>query len=172
LVTPYTSYLVREEERLTLEAPQENLLRVLPSPGSGRRMEAAPTAPALSGDAMYEASGAGAVQMSKSIRAMRSAEVAAEAESKSAGLVSIKGSTLRQQADGAWVDVEFKSETSTLKLVFASEAYFTFLRIFPEAREFCRLGTKVIFKFRGQFVQIGDSGEKQISAAALQERFR
>jgi hypothetical protein len=163
---------VQEEERLAWEAPRDDRVRMLPSAGNGRRMEAPQAAPTLSMDAMNQASGAGAVQMSKSIHAMKSAEVAPDAESPSAGLVAIKGSTLRQQADGAWVDVEYQSETSTLKLVFASEAYFTFLRIFPEAREFCKLGNKVIFKFRGQFVQIGDSGEQQISEAALRERFR
>ncbi len=171
LVTPYTSYLVQEEERLTFqESPlqQPDHLMTLSRAGNGGRREAA--APAM--DAMNQASGAGAVQMSKSIRAMKSAEVAAEAGAQSAGLVSIKGITLRQQAGGAWVDIDYKTEAATIKLFFASEAYFTFLRVFPEAREFCKLGSKVIFKFHGKFVQIGEDGEKQMNEEKLRERFR
>jgi hypothetical protein len=119
---------------------------------------------------MSQVSGEAAVQMSKSIRALKSAEVAAEAESRSNGLVAVQGITLRQRTDGAWVDVDYQAETPTIKFAFASEAYFTFLRVFPEAREFCKLGDKIIFKFRGKFVQIGDGGEKQISAEKLRER--
>jgi Ca-activated chloride channel family protein len=172
LVTPYTSYLVQEEERLTFQESrlqQPDRLMTLLRAGNGGGREAA--APAMK-DAMNQASGAGAVQMSQSIRAMKSAEVAAEADAKSAGLVSIKGTTLRQQAGGAWVDIDYKAEAATIKLAFASEAYFTFLRVFPEAREFCHLGSKVTFKFRGKFVQISEDGEKQMREEKLRERFR
>jgi Ca-activated chloride channel family protein len=173
LVTPYTSYLAQEEESLTFQESRlqqlDDRLMTLSGAGNGGRREAA--APAMK-DAMNQASGAGAVQMSKSIRAMKSAEVAAEADANSAGLVSIKGVTLQQQAGGAWVDIDYKTEAATIKLAFASEAYFAFLRVFPEAREFCKLGSKVIFKFRGKFVQIGEDGEKQMSEEKLRERFR
>jgi len=177
LVTPYTSYLVREEERLTfhelrLQQPDDRLMTMSRAGNGGRRESTQPAAAPAAMDAMNQASGAGAVQMSKSIRAMKSAEVAAEAEAKSAGLVSIKGSTLRQQTDGTWMDIDYKTEVATIKLAFASEAYFTFLRVFPEAREFCKLGSKVIFKFRGKFVQIGDSGEKKITESRWREIFR
>jgi len=172
LVTPYTSYLAQEEEHLTWREQRDDRGRMMPPAGSGRRMEAPPTVTVPTMDAINQASGAGAVQMSKSIRAMKTAEAVPEAESPNAGFVAIKGITLRRQADGAWRDIEYKAEAAALKLAFASEAYFTFLRAFPEAREFCKLGNKVIFKFRGQFVQIGDGGEKQMSEVKLREIFR
>ncbi len=168
LVTPYTSYLVQEEEQVTWREPRDERLRMM----TGHKMEAPATAAAPTMDAMNQASGAGAVQMSKSIRAMKGAEAAPETESPSAGFVTIKGITLRRQGDGTWMDVEHKTDVAVLKLAFASEAYFTFLRVFPEAREVCKLGSKMIFKFRGQFVQIGEGGEKQLSEAKLRERFR
>jgi len=154
LVTPYTSYLVQEEEQVTWREQRDDRMRVMSPAGSGRRMEApqAVVTPDLS--VMQEASGAGAVQMSKSIRAMKSAEVAPEAESQNPGLVAIKGSILHRQSDGAWIDADYKAGAATIKLAFASEAYFTFLRAFPEAREFCKLGNKVIFKFHGKFVSV------------------
>lgn len=172
LVTPYTSYLVQEEERLTMEAaPRDDRVRIMSRAGGGRKMEAAQPAPTAM-DVMQQASGAEAVQMSKSIRAMKSAEVASAGESSSAGSITIKGITLRQNADGAWVDMAYQAGDATIKLAFASEAYFNFLRAFPEAREFCRLGNKVIFKFRGKFVQIGNAGEKQMSEMQWRETFR
>ncbi|MDZ7344921.1 MAG: VIT and VWA domain-containing protein [candidate division KSB1 bacterium] len=158
LVTPYTSYLVQEEERLTTREQSEPAMMMLARPNAGAM------------DIMGQTSGAGAVQMSKSIRAMKSADVTTGTQS--AGLVSVRGRTLRQQSDGAWIDIEYKSATETFKLVFASEAYFTFLRVFPEARDFCKLGNKVIFKFRDEFVAIGDRGEKQLSEVKLQEMVR
>jgi Ca-activated chloride channel family protein len=169
LVTPYTSYLVKEEEMITFRE------------GDARRMNAPQAVPGLLHetasapsmmDAMQQSSGAGAVQMSKSIQAMRSADVATAGELQSPGLVAIRGSNFRQQPDGTWMDVECKAGTTTIKLAFASEAYFNFLRAFPEAREFCKLGNKVIFKFRGKFVQIGENGEKQMSEAKWRELFR
>jgi Ca-activated chloride channel family protein len=176
LVTPYTSYLVQEEESLTFQESrlqQPDRLMTLSRAGNGGRREALqPAAASAMRDAMNQASGAGAVQMSKSIRAMKSAEVASEAEPKRVGLVSIQGNTLRQQADGTWMDGDYKTGDATIKLTFASEAYFAFLRVFPEAREFCKLGSKVIFKFRGKFVQIGDSGEKQITETRWREIFQ
>jgi Ca-activated chloride channel family protein len=173
LVTPYTSYLVREEEAVTWQEPRQldDRMRMGRSGESARRVATPPpTMPTL--DAMNEASGAGAVQMSKSIQSMKAAEAAPEAETKRLGLVAVQGSTLRQQADGTWMDVDYKTGAETIKLAFASDAYFTFLRVFPEAREFCKLGNKLIFKFRGKFVQIGESGEKQMSEARWWEIFR
>jgi hypothetical protein len=133
-------------------------------------LQGAAMAPTI--DAMQQSSGAGAVQMSKSIQAMKSAEAAPAAESKNAGIISVQGTTLRQQPDGMWMDIEYKTGTTTIKLAFASEAYFNFLRVFPEAREFCKLGNKVIFKFRGKFVRVGENGEKQMSEARWREMFR
>ncbi|MDZ7289522.1 MAG: VIT and VWA domain-containing protein [candidate division KSB1 bacterium] len=166
LVTPYTSYLVREEEAVVSREQWQQDQSVFGMPNAG----GVPHAPTK--DVMIQSSGAGAVQMSKSIRAMKVAEVAPESEARSSGLVVIKGTTLRQQADGTWMDVEYRAETPAIKLVFASEAYFNFLRVFPEAREFCKLGNKVIFKFHGKFLQIGDSGEKQVTEARWREIFK
>ncbi|MGH7598043.1 MAG: vWA domain-containing protein, partial [bacterium] len=169
LVTPYTSYLVKEEEMLTFREGEARQMNA-PQPVPGMLHRAA-SAPAMI-DAMQQSSGAGAVQMSKSIQAMKSAEAAPATESKNVGIISVQGTTLRQQPDGTWTDIEYKAEAATIKLAFASEAYFNFLRVFPEAREFCKLGNKVIFKFRGKFVQISENGEKQMSEARWRETFR
>jgi Ca-activated chloride channel family protein len=172
LVTPYTSYLVQEEEQLTWRERRDDRLHSMSPAGSGRMMQAPQAIAVPDLNVMQETSGAGAVQMSKSIRAMKSADVAGEAESRPAGLVAIKGRMLRQQDDGTWTDSDYQADAAAIKLAFASEAYFTFLRVFPEAREFCKLGNKVIFKFHSKFVHVGDNGEKQISESKLREMFR
>lgn len=147
LVTPYTSYLVREEEMMVQAQP------------GGRRAGAVQLqgAPAAA-DALQETSGEAAVQMSKSIRAMQEARVASE--TAPAGLVAVQGRTMQQTSEGTWVDLDFDPEEDRpLKIQFASDAYFTLLRLYPEARAFARLGGKVIFQLGDTFVQIGEEGE-------------
>lgn len=168
LVTPYTSYLVQEEEGvqpISMRSPHDfdrRLLRSSAPEGAMVKMHDL--------SAMSQTSGAGAVGMSKSIREMKEAEVVAAPQS--ARVATVQGRTLKLNAEGAWSDQEYRSGTSTIKLAFASEAYFTFVRLYPEARAFCKLGKKVLFKFRGQFVEIGEGGEKQMSEEKLRTVFK
>jgi Ca-activated chloride channel family protein len=168
LVTPYTSYLVQEEESARpVSLGKQPYMRMRPL--AQAPAESAPmTAPDLS--SMSQVSGAGAVALSKSIRAMKQAEVVAEPQS--ARIKTVHGCVLTLSAAGVWSDNEYRSDIETIKLAFASEAYFTFLRAYPEARDFCKLGQKVIFKFRGQFVEIGEGGEKQMSEEKLRAVFK
>lgn len=155
LVTPYTSYLVREEETFAGDVDAR--------PGVFRQMEPAAPREML----MKASSGAGAVAMSQSIREMKEADIVAE--TKQTSVIVVRGRTMTLNSDGVWIDAEFKPVLETVKIVFASEAYFTFLRLIPEARDFCRLGQKVIFHWQGKFVEIGEKGEKQITEARLKE---
>lgn len=158
LVTPYTSYLVREEETFAEDAAAA-------PPGVFQQMERPRIAAAPRDMLMKASSGAGAVAMSQSIREMKDAAVVVE--TKEASVVVVRGRTLKLNQDGVWIDVEFKPVLATVKIVFASNAYFNFLRLFPEARDFCRLGQKVIFKWQGKFVEIGEEGEKQLDETKL-----
>ncbi len=166
LVTPYTSYLVQEEESMqpvTLQRWGERKM-------SSVRSRESQAAPQMAVPSMSQTSGAEAVAMSKSIRAMKDAEVLAEAPRARA--TTIQGRVLTLSSQEVWRDNEYRDGTQTLKVVFASEAYFTFLRVYPEARAFCKLGKKVLFKFRGQFVEIGENGEKQMSEEKLRAVFK
>ena len=167
LVTPYTSYLVQEEEGLqpvSLRSSAPRTLQKMHAPP-----ESAPTV-ARAFSNMSQTSGADAVAMSKSIREMKQAEVVAETKTTQAK--TIRGRVLTLSSEGVWRDHEYRSGTTTIKLAFASEAYFTFLRLYPEAREFCKLGKNVLFKFHGQFVEIGEGGEKQMSEEKLRAAFK
>lgn len=170
LVTPYTSYLVQEEEGLqpvSQRSSEGTSLRRMQARVEGKAQYEPQSVAAPS---MSQVSGADAVGMSKSIRDMKQAAVVAEPEATQAK--TIRGRVLTLSSAGVWSDNEYRSGTATLKLAFASEAYFTFLRLYPEAREFCKLGKNVLFKFRGQFVAIGESGEKQISEDKLRAVFK
>ncbi|MDX1548766.1 MAG: VWA domain-containing protein, partial [Rhodothermales bacterium] len=160
LVTPYTSYLVLEDDALA-NAPQQVRARE-----EGRMLDqAAPAAEALT-----QTSGRGAVAVSKQIRQMQEAEAAAPPPP--AGIAHVAGRTLRQQPDGAWVDVEFDDAQHTpVRLRFASDAYFAFLRLHPEALPFARLGDAVTFFFEGRYVQVGEVEDDGLGAARLRALF-
>lgn len=166
LVTPYTSYLVQEEEGVQPVTMQRSSERKLFRMHSYEPQ----AAPQMAAPSMSQTSGAEAVAMSKSIRAMQDAEVVADAPRARAATIQSRVLTLSSQE--VWRDSEYRDGDKAIKLAFASEAYFTFLRMYPEAREFCKLGKKVLFKFRGQFVEIGESGEKQMSEEKLRAVFK
>ncbi len=159
LVTPYTSYLVREDEPVAgVPVRPGGILRHRDAAGS-----AAPAA------AMTETSGEAAVNLSRSIRSMQEADVAAPAPGN--GLVAVQGRTLRF-VDDAWVDAAFDAEQDEVVAIrFASEAYFAFLRLYPDALDFARLGDAVTFRFRDRFVRVGGEGAERLSEAELRRLF-
>ena len=103
-------------------------------------------------------------------QAMQQAEAAPVAEPS--GVVSLQGRTLFLTTDSAWVDGAFDAESDeVIAIKFASEAYFTLLRLFPEARDFAALGNRVTFFFNGHYVQIGEMGAETMTEEALQKHF-
>ncbi|QXD16764.1 VIT and VWA domain-containing protein [Rhodocaloribacter litoris] len=159
LVTPYTSYLVREEEG-----------RAALPPGCERDDRHVSREPADA--ALSLTTGRVAVEMSKSIRQMQ--EAGRAAPPAGAGLRVVAGRTLLRNAAGAWIDAEFDAATDTAglhRLRFASRAYFTFLRLYPEALAFARLGDRVTFFFRGRYVRIDPEGPAEIDEQTLKRWF-
>jgi Ca-activated chloride channel family protein len=155
IVTPYTSYLVQEDDaRLSAAEPPRPLMM----------MDRA----AASGAAMQAVSGEAAVNFSKSVSKLKEAEVV---EAKSVTLRVIKGVKMQQQNDGAWRDVTYKQGDKTLKIAFASPAYFALIKAYPEVKEFCKLGQHVVFKYRNVFVEIDRDGAQQMSEAEFRKAF-
>ena len=60
---------------------------------------------------------------------------------------------------------------ATVKIKFASDAYFAFLRLYPEAGEFARLGNAVTFFFHERYVQIGPEEDEGLDEAKLRALF-
>lgn len=164
LVTPYTSYLVQEEEAMAENRGRPGRLDLDAS------LDVAPAAPAAE-KAMAQTTGAAAVQLSRSIRAMQEAETVVPTAAPP-GLVTVQGRTLRRTPEDAWVDVDFEAgKDEPLQLQFASDAYFAFLRLYPEAHDFARLGDTVTFRLKDRYVQVGKTGRAQIDEAELQRLF-
>ena len=155
LVTPYTSYLVQEEEPMALDTGAQN------------RYDSRPLPYSVSG--FTQASGERAVQVSKSLRAMQEVEQAPIMYAN--GFANIQGRTIQQQADLSWTDIEFREDRdNVIQIKFASDAYFNLLRLYPEAREFAQLGDTVTFKFRNQFIQVGSEGETSLTEVELRTK--
>ena len=152
LVTPYTSYLVREEESLAMDAPQIR----------SRGQAVAPIS--VWGERDFKAdevSGAAAVAASRATKAMSTAEHVIEP----ARVVSVHGRTMI--FDGRWVDAEFTEETPIIDFRIGSDAYFSLLRVYPEALDFARLGSDVSFRLGDVFVRLGESGLESIEESDL-----
>ncbi len=164
LVTPYTSYLVQEEERMA-----GRVFFFAPPPDVMNLDEVVVTESPR--EAMNKSTGAASVAASRDIRAMQEAEAAPQQQAAT-GLMAVQGQMLYRTPDNAWVNVDFDPERDeVVQIKFASAAYFTFLRLYPEAGEFARLGTQMTFFFQGRFVQIGEEGEETMTAAALRKVF-
>ena len=125
IVTPYTSYLVTERERVHLEA-------------------AAPAAQeALAG---RQVTGAGAVKASKVAAAFKDKERADEAVSE---LIRYKENKTFYSKDGVWVDSAYKEGSPVKEVKFNSDEYFKLLAEKPALAKFLSVGTKVVVVLDG-----------------------
>lgn len=159
LVTPYTAYLVREEDAVAEEAVRD----------AGRLQRGSAPPPVMAApEALQQVSGAAAVQASRKVRALQEAQ-AVDAPAQGAPFVAVEGRLMRRTADG-WQDDAYDGREATVRLRFASDAYFAFLRAYPEARAFARLGERVLFRFRDRWVAVGPE-EGDVAEADFERLF-
>jgi Ca-activated chloride channel family protein len=177
IVTPYTAYLIIEdEEGRGVEAARRSL-RVLADNDAGRAVVAA------SPVAMEEKSGLGAVvvgQQGRSLReagtksaAARSNEYAyqagrparAEAEQRALDVVhkqmqatQMVGGRVFVQNGAQWVDTQVQGQAGAevVRVAFGSEAYFQLLRDHPEAAAWLSVGRDVQVVIGGRIYEIVD----------------
>lgn len=179
IVTPYTSYLIVEEDR-----PVH--VMTAPSPGSGgygpTHMESAASATPRpkSGISQFgggvrrdysitvdkATSGERAVAESKLLRELK------QTDTKSYGDLQSGGTSIRAAAgktfelrEGVWIDRETDGKSlPTLNVRFGSKAYFDLLAKHPELKPFFALGTKVTVQFKKVVIRLGDTGKAEMSA--------
>jgi Ca-activated chloride channel family protein len=163
VMSPYTSYLVQEEDKLEEivdvrrdAEPGTVLQRRKSGEGAGRAMDLA-AAPAV---------GAVAVRNSKVSREMKEAESVPSME----GLQRVRGRTFYMR-EGFWVDQEY-TDQKTIDLKAGSDAVVNLMLEFPETAKFLAMGEKVIFKFKDRFVKVSDQGEESLSRDEVREMFR
>jgi Ca-activated chloride channel family protein len=132
IVTPYTSYLVTEKERLRIDA-------------------AAPEAKAA-----FEAgkvTGAGAVRVAKATQALKVEDLAPQAVSEQ---IRYKDDKTFYLKSGVWVDSLYKEGGALKEIKFNSDEYFRLLAEKPGLAKYASVGTKLIICFEGVNYKISE----------------
>jgi len=169
IVTPYTSYLIMEDERKRVAAnvlrPESQTLNAVPE--SGR------IAARMKGDydAMQMKAGAPSVQASQEVAALKSAQNQAQAKQGASRMTyqdkhgktqnlaaqtkNIQGRAVYQVGDN-WVDSQVQAvrNAKVQRIQFASGAYFTLLASDPRAAAFLALGRNVRFALGEQVYEV------------------
>jgi Ca-activated chloride channel homolog len=142
IVTPYTSYLITEDDILTQE---------------GRNRVAADEAAQAPG----EVSGGKAVEEADAQSNMSSSDQAAptvgasEIQASGGNAIKVVGSRTYVQQNGVWIDTAYDPSTmTTTKITFLSDEYFAFLTAHPELAGALALGNAVIVASGGSFYEI------------------
>lgn len=162
LVTPYTSYLVREEEFMTADGGRDLDASLDQSARMHLDMMAAQSA-FRSG----AVSGESAVAASKAIQAMESVQTVSAPSARDVRVVS--GRMMQRSSSGAWEDPEMPADARTIEIAMGSDAYFALLQAYPDVLEFAKLGSEVTFRLGEHYVRIGPGGIRTVSPDELRD---
>jgi len=158
IMTPYTSYLVLEDERRIQarggrrEVPFRDLLRA-PTESEWRGTE-------MAREAWKMPAGAPAMKASEDLKNMSivrslSPEMGGGGRMDFAKkLIKNIGDKSFYKSDGKWVDSTYKSKMKTEKITFMSDEYFELLKKHPEAGKYFALGDKVIVVLEGKAYKV------------------
>ncbi|MEA2491187.1 MAG: Ca-activated chloride channel, partial [Acidobacteriota bacterium] len=160
IITPYTSYLIMEDERMRVS---RNALAP-----ANQTLNAGPSSAAMSGrmkgeyDVMQRKSGAPSVQASKEVEALKNAQNTSQTKQGATRMTyqDAKGQTRNLSAQtknvqgravynvgNTWIDSQVQSvkNQKVNRVQFASTAYFELLRTEPRVADFLALGRNVRF---------------------------
>lgn len=150
IVTPYTSYLIIEDEKVNVR--RENQTFNAPSAAPFRAEY----------DALQEAGGAPSVQASKEVEAMKNAtnlaqvnQGAARMQNANAQSRNVQGRAVYQIGNN-WVDsrVQSVNQQNVRRVQFASPAWFDLLHKEPTTAQFLALGKNVRFALKDEIVEV------------------
>ncbi len=143
IITPYTSFLIQEEDILTDAGREE----------AERQFMALPSPPAMGAPAAEQADLEGKLAGAESGGGMVPAEAAQ--------IVRQVGSKTFVLQNGVWIDTAFDpSQMTTTPVGFGSDAYFDLLAARPEWGAYFALGERVIFVAEGVAYEVveGEGG--------------
>ena len=153
IVTPYTSYLITEDERQRGVPLPSQTLRRLQEDGRAHKM-----AEESYRDLKRSTSGAEAVAAARASQGLREAESLADQEGQGLGVQSpryVQGKAFfpngRQWIDG---EVQGKLLASRQRVRFGSGAYLDLLEKHPEAQAWLSLGQQVVVLLAGEVYEI------------------
>ena len=186
IATPYTSYLVLEDEDayvrhgIVSRGVAGPALKAAAPRKAGHDLEMERARRLGDARALHEASryfdraegagrdelrgGKGAVQMSQALRDWKESQAGAEAglSRVEATLKHVSGKTF-VKIHGVFVDTEFREGMETLKLKWGSDAYFAAVRAIPKLKKFLALGENIIVVIEGKALIVGEEGKEEIS---------
>jgi len=185
--TPYTSYLVLEDDKAYARhgVSRNSLATARPAP---RKAPVAPTPPALitgaggaavsreklaetlerkPSVALRTSTGEAAFDMAKKVRQLKEKAVAEE-ETRGRAVKHV-GTRTFVLVNGVWTDSDCKDGMQSIKIKYASRAYFKLLDAKPEWKEIFLLGDKISFVVNGKCVIIGDEGVEDLTDEQVKE---
>lgn len=125
IVTPYTSFLVTEEERETLDAAAPEALKAFEE---------------------KQVTGVGGVKIAKATQRFKAEEQAMQVESR---MITYKGDKTFYLKDGFWVDSEYVEGSSVREVRFDSEEYYKLISGRPGIVKYLSVAKNLIINFEG-----------------------
>ena len=181
IVTPYTSYLVVEDEELEAHRrPRPRLLfqdlasgearSGIPSAADGMYNASPKEAPALAPGFTETKEGEVAVRVSKDVQRLKQQSVVSEAVTQE---ICYLGSKTFYFVNQVWLDSDYVEGEDIVKLVYGSEAYFKLLEAHPEFGIYLSLGDRMIVCLdEGICLEIGPEGINSADDTELEELLR
>jgi len=130
IVTPYTSFLVTEEEKMSIAAA---------APAAQEALDARKT------------TGAGAVKLAQVNQQFKAQEQAPEVSSQ---LIRYKADKTFYLKDGVWVDSVYKEGSQAEEIRFSSDAYFRLIGEKPGIAKYLSVAENIIVSFKGKNYKI------------------
>jgi len=166
VMSPYTSYLVQEDEVMVQKGQAAPLDRVAGNGASSLKMSperlavSSAPAPATFDQGMF------AVKLSKETQRMK--ETTAIEDNVAVRRIAGRIFYLKENV---WIDSEF-ADQKTVDVKFGSAAYQQILLKQPSLAKILALGEQVIFKWKTSYFRIGDNGAENVTAKALRQLFQ
>ncbi|MDH7512181.1 MAG: VIT and VWA domain-containing protein [Clostridiales bacterium] len=130
IVTPYTSFLVTEKERLSIAAAAPEAQEAL---------------------AARKVTGAGAVKLARATQTFKDVEQAAGVISEK---IRYKDDKTFYFKDNFWVDSDYKEVSPVVEILFNSDAYFRLITDYPGLAKYLSVAQNVIVVFEGKAYKI------------------
>jgi len=171
ILTPYTSFLVEEEETpLTFDRRRPHHFQSpIPSPqiqilNKGSAGKSSAVDMALSGSGLYS------VKMSIQTRTMKEAVTLGSKQKYTP--VKAAGKQNFYLINNRWTTIEYLGDEKEqleqiIRFIYLSDAYFQLIQEFPEMKKYLAIGEKVVFRWGKIFVEIGDTGEEKLTDEVL-----
>ncbi len=181
IATPYTSYLVLENEEAYRRHGilRRDALKTLRAAGvaaaapeeaqrfrHAREMADFVTAGSVGADA----EGGRAVRLSEAISDLKEAEPVTGRGALGANIHRVGGKRFLY-VGGTYVDTEFAEQMEMLQLKWGSDAYFAVLDAMPELKDYLALGESVVVVIGDKALVIADEGKDEMSAEEIKEFF-